>query len=100
MQEDNLYPRQSAEWLTEAQTGSRTDPTERAVNEKRDIIEEVVNWFTDEVQALDSVEALTPNPETNPDDFMRAWMVNRALKEKLLGKKLELEALLEDYPKR
>lgn len=101
MQEDNLYPRNSSSWFSpSAPQAKQTDPAERAVNEKRDIIEEVVKWFDQEIDGFDSIEAITPYPETNPDDFMRAWMVNRGMKEKFMGKKLELEALLEDYPKR
>lgn len=98
MQEDNIYPR-NGEWYTR-QTAQNTavDPEEKAVNEKRDIIEEVVRWFDEQRAHLDSVESITPSPDTNPDDFMRAWMVNRGVKELLESKQRELEALLQDYP--
>lgn len=98
MQQDNLYPNTGSEWYDRQARQGQTDPTEKAVNEKRDIIEEVVKWFSEEMQKFDSVDNIQHSPDTNPQDFMNAWAINRGMKAQFKKKKEELQALLEDYP--
>ena len=99
MREENLYPNDGS-WVANTKDQVETDPTEKAVNEKRDIIEEIVDWFDAEVAAFDSVESISFNADVDTEKFIRAWMINRGMKAKFTEKLRELQALLEDYPKK
>jgi hypothetical protein len=100
MQEDNAYPTHGGDFYSRPEKTASINPEEKAVNEKRDIIEETVRWFDEQIEALDSVDSISFKADVETEKFIRAWAINRGMKDNFERKKAELITLLEDYPKR
>lgn len=97
--DDNIYPNDGAPFLpTEPEEQQIEQGEEKAqVLQALPIIQDIVDRFDARIKALDSVDAIPADVQTNPTDFMHFVASNRLTKANLIAEKEWLEDLIDMY---
>lgn len=97
--DDNLYPNNGEYFLpTEPEEQKLDRKKEQAkVLEAKKLSDEIIARYEDRIVFYDTIDSIEVELRTDPEKFMRAWLVNREIKAILESECAWLEELVEQY---